>query len=155
MPSSTAAYFAAGIAEAALTCVQISQFSSNNDDCLAAANDPKISAFTSANDFWVRSMIPGHASSTAAATAPANGTASLAEYWRAVGDSLAQFDGIAHGYDRYCVQANSSFRPLTSMQMMLMQMDGDLPDVESAVDPTGESARLHGGSKLGRRGRAQ
>ena len=93
--------------------------------------------------------------STAAATAPANGTASLAEYWRAVGDSLAQFDGIAHGYDRYCVQANSSFRPLTSMQMMLMQMDGDLPDVESAVDPTGESARLHGGSKLGRRGRAK
>ena len=103
--------------EAALSCNEIGQFSRNNGDI---TEDRKI------RDFAAKSY--AYTAEKSRGTYPPG---NVSDYWGAVRNILGQFQGIVDGYNREC--ANTQwFNPLTQSEMFLMQMDGDLEDLQSA-----------------------
>jgi len=104
------AYYAAGMAEGLLTCKFVAAVAQNNDD---PRQNPQVTDFAEQAEAWTR------------AQAAANPDEDL---WRAVGTVLAQFDGLVAGYNQ---SECSAAQPLTSTQMWLMQMDGDLEDIKN------------------------
>lgn len=114
---------AAGTLESYLTCWHISEFSKNNGD-IHSVQDQKIQDFTTKTNEWTTHMAQTNTS----------------DYWVAVKNVLAQFQGISDGYQKYCVQ-EQGFVNLTTQQMLYMQMDGDLGDLQSAFGV--ESERHH------------
>jgi len=108
-------YFAAGFAEGALTCKFVAAVAQNNDDPDQGA---LVTEFAQQAEDWTRSQAAAHPD---------------VDVWRTVGEVLAQFDGIVAGYNQ---SECSAAHPLTSTQMWLMQMDGDLEDIKNKFPST-------------------
>ena len=83
----------------------------------------RVQSYFLENDAWVRE--------TAAA---AIGSDAGDEYWLAVGQVLAQVDGIRAGVNEWsdCAQSGAEFEPLGYLDWLFVQADGDLYDVQLA-----------------------
>eukprot|EP00040_Diaphanoeca_grandis_P019558 m.103276 g.103276 ORF g.103276 m.103276 type:complete len:548 (-) comp27487_c0_seq1:126-1769(-) len=110
----TLAMQAAGNLESYLTCWHIAEFSQNNDD-IKSVNDKRINDFTTTSHEWTQMMANSNQS----------------DYWIAVKNVLAQFEGIVDGYAKFCSE-KPGYKALTKQEMLFMQMDGDLGDLQSA-----------------------
>lgn len=103
--------------------------------------NPELLAFITANDEWVASMVASHASKDA--------------YWLAVGQVMATMDGILAGYNNFshCSQASSSaaigggstFVPMPRLDLLLVNLDGDLFDLQTAFPDARTAAKTAGG----------
>jgi hypothetical protein len=112
------AYFAAGYLEAGLTCNEIAIFSQNNDD---ARQDKPEADWLAENMKFVRAQAASNTS----------------DYWVAAKRVLLQFNGIVAGYKAECSEKNEGLYPtLTEEQLYWMQADGDLIDLQNALDPS-------------------
>eukprot|EP00039_Didymoeca_costata_P019591 m.338164 g.338164 ORF g.338164 m.338164 type:complete len:525 (+) comp18327_c0_seq1:79-1653(+) len=116
------AYYAVGYLEASFQCGVIANFSKNNDDI---NQNEQIINFTRSSRNFMESMINSHTN--------AQESNNITDYWMAVKNVLAQFKGVADGYNTYCAtEEKSSHIPLTEEEMFFMQMDGDLGDLQAA-----------------------
>lgn len=122
----SAAFYAAGYLEGALTCDAIGLFSRNNDD---SNQRGEIRTFADESYRYVQHMASATYSDT-----------NTSDYWAAVANVLSQFKGVVEGYNTECAKT-STYNPLTESEMYLMQADGDLEDLESAFpgDANGKS----------------
>ena len=116
--------YAAGVAEGVLTCRFVAAVSKNNGDIQANA---AIVNFTKATIDWTRSQVVAHGLQD--------------DFWRVVGRIIAQFDGLVDGYSRS--ECNASV-PLSSLDLWLMQMDGDLEDLSVKFAEAAQGGRERG-----------
>ena len=118
--------FAMGVAEGAVSCKEMLQFGSNvlksdfgrGPD--AGANG-ELLTFIEENDAWVRKMVAENAEGD--------------DYWLAVGQLVAQLDGLFVGLHNFSECAtNPALEPLllSQLDLLLVNLDGDLFDLQSA-----------------------
>eukprot|EP00873_Tetraselmis_striata_P040867 jgi/Tetstr1/461131/TSEL_006270.t1 len=132
------ALFALGYLEAFFTCGQMEVFVDNYLDDLFRGKPAgkRLVAFAQENLDWLRGQVA------------ASGTSDERhEYWSAVGDVLAQFDGLLEGYAEFC----ASSREMFTIDLLLLNMLGDLYDVMPALARRDHGTDAKGMSALPRK----
>ena len=119
----TLAAFSSGVVEGALSCNEIEQFSHNVlvSDFGHGPNagpNAELLQFIEDNDAWVRGMVDANAAED--------------DYWLAVGQLMAQMDGILVGLHSNFSSCSASSSNLTRLDLLLVNLDGDLFDLQSA-----------------------
>lgn len=126
------AYYAAGFAEGLATATEMAKFYTNVYEFGSEGPSESLVAFVEENDRWVRLQ--------------AKLKSGTSDYWNAVSMTLAQFDGLLAGYNEAATQ-DEGLPGLTKLQLLWVNLDGDLFDLQTAV---GDAEPL-----AGRQGRAR
>ena len=134
-PSSSdlsAAYYAAGVAEGALTCSEFALFSFNMLTSTfgwtpGAGPSPTIQSFIDSNDQFVRGNIAANRDTD--------------DYWLSMSNLYSQMDGFLSGLNDFspCAAA-PDFVPYTYMDILLVNLDGDLFDLMTAYPEADDEA---------------
>jgi hypothetical protein len=129
------ASFAAGVAEGILTCSEmklfgynmlVSSFGVNATSGDLVPPNADIMTFVESNDDFIQSMVSENFDTD--------------EYWLAVGQMYAQLNGMLAGANDFSDCAKGAdWKPFTWMELNLINLDGDLFDLQSAFpDSAGE-----------------
>lgn len=124
--------YAAGYAEGFQTAHEIAQFYQNVFEFGPAGPSRKLTEWVQENDAWTR--------------AQAELLHATDDYWLSVATVLDRFDGMLAGYAEAAAQSNLT--PLSKLDLLWVNLDGDLFDLQGAI---GEP-QLYG--RLGRAARS-
>ena len=104
--------YAAGLAEGYQTADEIALFFTNVYEFGRDGPSAALTKFVHDNDAWTRQQVADHADES--------------DYWMAVGLVLDRFDGTFAGYKKAQAERPTELPPLTNLDMLWINLDGDL-----------------------------